>query len=159
MFHVVYCNVRTINALCSVRRLLLLILFTYSCVQDNFRVRWWCAFLIVPSVFSKVISYRLTVTLNVSLVEKELLSIPISGWVRVAKSLVVCVLLCVLFVAFSYFFIWSLNCLSFFDLQLYITLFISSNVHAAAPDQHQFVVISRWRSTATWEQSRNIITD
>ena len=70
---------------------------------------------------------------QVSLVEQELLTIPehpssslISSEVRVARSLVFCVVLCrSLFVILS-FFCWPLDCLSFFDLRLPITALVSS---------------------------------
>jgi len=49
--------------------------------------------------------------------------------VRVAQSLVFCVVFCgSLFVLFS-FSSWSLYCPSFFDLRLLITPFVSSNVY------------------------------
>jgi hypothetical protein len=92
-----------------------LYLFTHTGVQNDFHIRR-C-------------SCRLTVTRRVPLVEQELLTLsehlgspPVLSGVRVARSLIFCVMFCSsLFVLF----LWPLCCLCFFDLRLLITSFVS----------------------------------
>ena len=55
------------------------------------------------------------------------LLIAICWWVRVARSLVLCVLLCRSLFVLLYFFFWPLCCLFFFDIQILITTLVSSN--------------------------------
>ena len=103
-----------------------------------------------PSIFSNVFSYRLTVTQNVSLVEQELLSFPISivGFVLVNLYFSVCHFLCCSTCSFG-------HCIVFPSSNCSFTLhcLVSSNVYAAAHFEQQIVVISRWRPTATWWKS------
>ena len=47
--------------------------------------------------------------------------------VRVSRSLVLCVMVCRSLFVLLYFFIWSLGCLSFFDLRILIIPVVSSN--------------------------------
>ena len=101
---------------------------TYIGVQHEFNFRWYLS--------------RLTVTRRVSIVKKELLTLPkhpgsptvVSG-IRVARSLVFCVIFCrSLYVLLSLFFC-SLYCLAFYDLRLLITLLGSSNLSWTSQDQ------------------------
>jgi hypothetical protein len=62
---------------------------------------------------------------GLSILPGHLSSPPVFSGIRVARSLACCVVLCrSLFVLLS-FFIWSLCCLAFFDLQILITPLVS----------------------------------
>jgi len=55
---------------------------------------------------------------------------PVFSGVRIARSLALCVMYCrSFFVLLSFFFLWSLYGLSFFDLRLLITPLVSSNLN------------------------------
>jgi len=86
-------------------------LFTYTGVQHYIYIRW-C-------------SYRLTVTRRVSLVEQELLplleylsTLPVFIWIRIARSLVFCVVFCRSLFVLLFFFFWPLFGLSFSELRI-----------------------------------------
>jgi len=71
---------------------------------------------------------------RVSLVEQELLTLPehpssnpVFSWVRVTRSIVVCVMFCRSLFVFLYGFVWPLWCLSIVDLRILITPLESSN--------------------------------
>ena len=73
-------------------------------------------------------------TRRVPLVEQELLTLPghassppVFSGVRVARSLVFCVMFCRLLFVILSFFIWPLCCLFFFDLRILITPLASWN--------------------------------
>ena len=88
--------------------------FTCTCVKHDFHMRWY-----------------LTEKQQVVHVWQELLTLPgyiTSGGIRVAQSLIVCVIFCrLLFVCLS-FFVFPLCCQSFFDLRLPIAPLESSNI-------------------------------
>ena len=54
---------------------------------------------------------------------EHLRSPPVFSWVRVSRSLVLCVMFCILLFVLLSFFFWPLRCLSFFDVRILITPF------------------------------------
>ena len=99
------------------------------------RERWWFYKIISKSFLHLWLITRFVtrVTRRVSLVEQEMFTLPhhlssppVFSEVLVARSLVFCAMFCrSLFVLFCFF--WSLYYLSFFDLRLLISIYVSSN--------------------------------
>ena len=59
--------------------------------------------------------------------------IPCFRGIRVTRSLVVCAMFCRALFVLSSFFFWLLRCLSFFDLQIFITPLVSSTSSSNPP--------------------------
>jgi hypothetical protein len=99
-----------------------LYLFTLTGVQRDFYFRW-C-------------SCRLTVTQRVLIVGQELFNLP-EHMSKPCSILSFCVVFCRFFFLLS-FFVWSLHCLTFFDLRLLVTTLESSNVF------HRLTFYDQW---------------